>query len=61
MIYYALYVALYSIHFMFYYMHFTFYCMHGLVSLSVGVIFMPHILSNMLYISVLANSSLLSL
>ena len=51
----------YDLYIVVYHMHFTFYCMHGVVSLSVGVIFMPHILSTMLYISVSVNLSLLSL
>ena len=61
MIHYTLYVALYHMHFILYHKHVTFYCMHGLVSLFVGVIFMPHILPTILYIPVSANSSLLSL
>ena len=57
-------IGFYYMHYMFYhmhqlYLHLTFYCMHGMVSLSVGTIFMPHIFSSMLNAVVLATSSLL--
>ena len=51
----------YDLYIVVYHMHFMFYCIHGLVLLFDVVIFMPHILSTILYISVSANSPLLSL